>query len=312
MNLLLSFYYVLPKLENKFLIYKIFIRIIAKIIKFNLDLWYPIYLAKTTNKVCLETNIEKSETEKVIASLTSFPARIHYTYISIECLFRQSVKPDRIILWLAKDQFPNQFNDLPQNILNLQSRGLEIKFCDNIRSHKKYYYTLLKYPQNNVIMFDDDLYYHRDIVKLLIEHHKEYPKYIIASRVHKMKFKDGELQPYRTWLHNYQSNKPSIYLLHTSGNGTLIPSKQILDDIIFDKSLILEFSPNSDDVWWKINLIRMGVKVSVFNKYNRDPITVKSTHNTSLVSLNTFKGAKDMQLKNSIDHFKIKFNADEE
>src|SRR5690606_33857937 len=101
-------------------------------------------------------------------------------------------------------QFPNQLNDLPQNILDLQSRGLEIKFCENIRSHKKYYYSLNLYPKNSVIMFDDDLYYHKDIVKHLIENHKKNPKSIIASRVHKMKFKDGELLPYRTWVHNYQ------------------------------------------------------------------------------------------------------------
>jgi hypothetical protein len=90
-----------------------FTRLIAKLIKFILDFWYSIYLAKTTNQICLNTNIEKLETEKAIASLTSFPARINHTYISIECLLRQSVNPDRIILWLAEDQFPNQLNDLP-------------------------------------------------------------------------------------------------------------------------------------------------------------------------------------------------------
>jgi hypothetical protein len=312
MDILLSFYYYLPKLENKSLIYKVFIRIIAKIIKFNLDIWYPIYLAKTTNSQSLNTNRDKPENEKLIASLTSFPARINHAYISIECLIRQSVKPDRIILWLAKEQFPNQVNDLPQILLNLKNRGLEIEFCEDIRSHKKYYYSLLLNPKNKVIMFDDDLYYHKDIVKHLIENHKKYPKYITASRVHKMKFQDGKLLPYRSWIHNYQTNEPAIHLLHTSGNGTLIPSKEILDDIIFDKSLIKELSLNSDDVWWKINLIRMGVKVSVFNKYNRDPITVKSTHKTSLVSLNTFKGEKDMQIKKTINHFEIKFNKEEE
>ena len=74
----------------------------------------------------------------------------------------------------------------------------------------------------------------------------------------------------------------------------------------------MQCSPNSDDVWWKVNLIRMGINVSVFNKYNRDPITVKSTHNNSLVSLNTFKGEKDMQIEKTINHFEIKFNKEEE
>ncbi|WP_107040063.1 hypothetical protein [Brumimicrobium mesophilum] len=310
MNVLLSFYYSLPKLENRFLIYKAFIRGIAKVIKLYLDWWYPIFLNKKGSKPSLNENSGKPENEKVIASLTSFPARIKYTFISIECLLRQSVKPDRIILWLAEEQFPNKTSDLPENLVKLTDRGLEIKFCEDLRSHKKYYYSLSNNPKNKVIMFDDDLYYHKDIVKHLIEHSKKHPKYITASRVHKMKFKDAELLPYRNWTHNYQTNEPGLNLLHTSGNGTLIPTKEILDDILFDKSLILDLSPNSDDVWWKINLIRLGIKVSVFNKYNRDPVTVKSTHQNSLVSSNTFKGGKDLQIKNTANHFGIKFKKD--
>ena len=307
MNLLLSFYYLLPKLESKYLFFKILVRFFAKVIKFNLDIFYPIFLSLTKNKPKLELNRKKQESKTIIASLTSFPARINYTHISIECLMRQSMKPDRIILWLAEEQFPKKINDLPQSLLNLKKRGLEIMFCDDIRSHKKYFYSLLNYPQSKVIMFDDDIYYHKDIVKRLTEHSKKNPHSITASRVHKMKFKEGKLLPYRNWTKNYQANKSDLYLLHTSGNGTLIPSKEILDDIIFDKSLIKNLSPNSDDVWWKLNLIRLEVKVSVFNKYNRDPITVKSTHQNSLVSLNTFKGEKDIQIENTANYFGMNF-----
>ena len=308
MNILLSFYYFLPKFENKSILYKIFIRLLARGIKFSLDLYYPIFLSKTSTKPRLEKNFSNTEDEIFIASMTSFPARIEYTYISLECLFRQSHKPDRIILWLAKAQFPNNFSDLPQNILDLQTRGLEIKFCEDIRSHKKYYYSMLENEKSNVIMFDDDLYYHKDLVKYLIANYRKNPQYIIASRVHKMAFNEGELQPYRSWQHNFQATEPSLYLHHTSGNGTLIPAKKMFDDILFDKKLLMELSPNSDDVWWKINLIRMGIKVFVFSKYNRDPITVKSTHNSSLVSSNTFEGAKDLQFHNCLNYFGLKFS----
>lgn len=310
MNILLSFYYFLPKFENKSILYKIFIRLLARALKLILDYFYPKFLSKTSNKPSLERNFLESEDELFIASMTSFPARIKYTYISLECLFRQSHKPDRIILWLANEQFPNKLNDLPQSILNLQTRGLEIKFCEDIRSHKKYYYSMLENENSKILMFDDDLYYHKDMVKHLIENHKKNPDYVIASRVHKMVFKAGELQPYRTWKHNYQAIEPSLYLHHTSGNGTLIPSRKLFDDILFDRKLLMELSPNSDDVWWKINLIRMRIKVFVFSKYNRDPITVKSTHNSSLVSSNTFEGAKDLQFHNCLNYFGISFNVD--
>ena len=44
--------------------------------------------------------------EEVIVSLTTFPARISTVWITIETIFRQEVMPDRIVLWLAKEQFP--------------------------------------------------------------------------------------------------------------------------------------------------------------------------------------------------------------
>ena len=43
--------------------------------------------------------------QKVIVSLTSYPKRINTVWITIETLLRQSFKPDKIILWLATDQF---------------------------------------------------------------------------------------------------------------------------------------------------------------------------------------------------------------
>lgn len=45
--------------------------------------------------------------EKIIVSLTSFPGRIHLVHKTIQTILLQSVKPDLIELWLAKEQFPN-------------------------------------------------------------------------------------------------------------------------------------------------------------------------------------------------------------
>ena len=49
--------------------------------------------------------VKKSRQQKVVVSLTSYPKRIGTVWITIETLLRQNVKPDVIILWLAKSQF---------------------------------------------------------------------------------------------------------------------------------------------------------------------------------------------------------------
>lgn len=310
MHILLSIYYALPNWERKSLLYKALSRGIARMIKLILDSYVPYYFSKTAQNQEYRINgsqlQQKEQREWVIASLTSFPARITHTHISIECLFRQSVLPDKIILWLAKEQFPKGLEDLPESLLNMQERGLEIRFCEDIRSHKKYYYTLSNYPDSKLIMFDDDIYFHRDMIKSLLHYHRRYPGCVIASRAHKMLFdQGGQLLPYKNWLHNYVADKPDLYLLHTSGNGTLIPGKQVFDEVCFDKALIMQLSPNSDDVWLKVHLIRNNVPVFVFGDYAKDPITVKSTQQSSLVSHNTFNMGKDTQFRNCVAHFGI-------
>lgn len=307
MNVILNFYYFIPNLQRWTIVGKAVNNSIGIIVKRFFDLLLPWYFKKTVNnpKHKLTFSGDKPIT---VASLTSFPDRIHTVHLSIECILRQAVKPDKIILWLAQQQFPNLHKDLPKNLLALQNRGLEIKFCDDLRSHKKYYYSLLEYPNSKIIMFDDDLYYHKDVIKNLLVLNRKYPNCIIATRAHKMVFDNQKrLLPYSKWLHNYNVEKPSLFVMHTSGHGTLIPGKYIFDETVFNKDLILKLCPKSDDVWLKMNLIRLNVSVVTNGRFNKDSISVKESFASSLVSENSFKGMKDMQIRNCINHFNFEF-----
>src|SRR5690606_12332292 len=137
-----------------------------------------------------------------IVTLTSYPARINDVWISIESIFRQIRKPDRVILWLAHDQFPER--DLPESLIQLQGRGLDIRYCEDIRSHKKYYYTMQAYPTDIVITIDDDTYYPANTISCLMEMHQQYPDSIVANRAHLMNYKGDTLLPYHTWPRNYK------------------------------------------------------------------------------------------------------------
>ena len=56
---------------------------------------------------------------------------------TIKTLLKQTVKPDKVVLWLAEEQFPQKENELPSELLELQNFGLTIKWCTDIRSYKK-------------------------------------------------------------------------------------------------------------------------------------------------------------------------------
>ena len=57
--------------------------------------------------------------KNVVISFTSYPARINMVNRVIESLFRQREQVDEIILWLSIEEFPEKYNNLPENLTNL-------------------------------------------------------------------------------------------------------------------------------------------------------------------------------------------------
>lgn len=266
----------------------------------------PLLEKYASNKILTTSDFhglnEGDRQKEIVFSLTSFPARIKESWISIECLMRQKVKADKIVLWLAHSQFKNE--TLPYQLLELQERGLEIRYVDDLRSHKKYFYAFQEFPEALIITFDDDLYYDSNVVSNLLSIHKKFPNTIAASRAHQITFEKTSVKPYSSWRHNSISNKPSFNLFHTSGAGTLFQPK-VFPVETFDQKLILKLSPNSDDVWLKVMSFISDVKVATNSRYNKDWVTVGKTQSQSLVSINTKKGAKDQQLKKVMDYFGV-------
>jgi RimJ/RimL family protein N-acetyltransferase len=125
--------------------------ILLKKVSERIEWYYNIWIKK-----CYEKNNLKSiginttpRREKIIVSLTSYPKRIETTWLAIETLLRQTVKPDKIILWLADTQFES-LEKIPRELREQQKRGLTIRFCDDLKSHKKYFYTMQEYKNKKV------------------------------------------------------------------------------------------------------------------------------------------------------------------
>ncbi len=304
MNKLYNIYFLLPNFAaNGNFIGKVINKVILIVLKRLFDFFIPVYYKRTAEKAPIGIT-EKKRDSKYIVSLTSFPARINDVWISIETILRQSVKPDEIILWLAESQFPDK--KIPESLHNLTKRGLTIKYCDDLKSHKKYYYAVKEYSDSNIITLDDDLYYHKDVLKNIIELHKKYPDCISTNRAHEIIIINDEILPYRKWNHNAVNiTKPSHLLLQTGGAGTLYPPRKLHKDIL-DKNLIKHLSFHADDVWLKMMAYLEGTKIITNKFYNKDFITVSKTQKEKLVSTNVIMGGNDEQLKNILDYYNIK------
>ncbi len=303
MNFLYTLYFALPNFARIGLPGKAINKLMAMSLKRLFDLFMPRYFKRTGRKAGYGLNTKK-RAETYIVSLTSFPARIEDIWITIETILRQSFKPDKIILWLSAEQFPDK--KLPESLIKLQERGLTIRFCEeDLRSHKKYFYAMQEYPEANIITFDDDSYYHKDVLLKLIQLHRLFPGAICANRAHKITFSNGMVKPYRQWVSNYKRfNEPTHLLVPTGVGGVLYPPGSLAKEV-FQKEIFQKICPQADDLWLKVNALRNNTKVISTKYFNKALIAVSKTQKERLLQYNSLNGGNDQQLKNLIGHFEI-------
>lgn len=204
----------------------------------------------------------------LIVSFTSYPARIRVVSQVLESLYAQSMKPDRILLWLAEEQFPNHESDLPKELIDDAAAGkFELRWCDDLGSHKKYFYSMQEFPDDIIITVDDDNIYHPDLLKVLYESYLRYPKAVSAMIVSLILFdENNNPRPITEWLYDFrQLHVPSMQLFATGAAGILYPPG-CLDKRAFDKTTIRNILSigntfTSDDGWLKANQALVGTPV---------------------------------------------------
>lgn len=244
--------------------------------------------------------------QKIIVSLTTYPKRIGTIWLTIETLMRQWVKPDEIILWLAETQFPNKTADLPENLLRLLDRGLTIRFCDDLRSHKKYYYVLPEYQQDLVILADDDMFYPRDTIQKLLKMHKKWPEDIccITAQVIEPSFRSAPSLWRNPRLAEHQLQHTNRIQAFT-GSGTLIPPNALHLDA-FEREQLQQLCFHADDLWITFMAYRNGTRITTLKKWRPFPVCIYGTSEGSLYYINAEGNQNDVQWQNLLNYYGVK------
>ena len=210
----------------------------------------------------LKEDICENPTEDLIISLTSFPDRMYELKYTLYSLRKQSLKPDKILLWLAKEQFPRLEEDISPELLGLINKwGIFIRWCDDIRSYKKIVYTLQDFPEDIIVTADDDWYYSPEWLEILYKSYVESGD-IISHRSHKILIKDGKIQPFSKWINSISEESYSYRNLLTSGSGALFPPHSLYKDTT-DIEKIKKLAPKADDVWLWAMAVMNGSKIRV-------------------------------------------------
>jgi len=239
--------------------------------------------------------ISSKESPQFIVTLTSHGRRVKQTApYAVYSLLNQTVQPDKIVLWLANE------TKIPRKLQKLQKMGLEIKFCEDIRSYKKLVPALHEFPDDVLITADDDFYYASNWLELLKDAYLQDPTKIYCYRAREICLDENKnIIPYMEWRCNIKTIEYSKRIFPTGVGGILYPPHSFNDEI-FDKSKYQTLAPTADDIWFwamarhngkEYGLIRNNFNGSIEMEINED----------ELFSINIIKN--DEQIKNVINEY---------
>lgn len=223
---------------------------------------------------------------QIIVSLTSFPKRIEKVDKVIKTLLIQSKKPDRIILWLSKKEFPKLDNDLPVQLTTLKRYGLQIRWVEeDLKPHKKYYYAMQEFPNDIVITVDDDMYYHSELVEALYNSYISHPNAISCARVNLICCNEQNVIAYREWKKNFSFfvDMEAMDLLPVGCGGVLYPPSCFDVKRLCDIDNIQHNCLFQDDLWLKVNELIEGIPTVLVTEHKiLKPMPVKGSQETAL------------------------------
>lgn len=248
--------------------------------------------------------------KSVVISLKSYGKRILTVHRIIECLFQQSVKVNKIVLYIGDNEYQS-IDQLPIVLQKQASRGLDIRFVRDQLSYTKLLPALKEFPDATIITVDDDIYYPVNMVERLLQAHKKYPTSICSLVNRTLSFSSsGEIGEYNQFpfltvsAEDEQSNK----IIPEGFGGVLYPPHSFTDEV-FNEEVFMRLAPTADDLWFKaMSLLSQTpvVKVHSFFDFLDEFIPDEDVQDIALNNQNQLEGdLNNQQLKALFDHYNL-------
>lgn len=252
--------------------------------------------------------LDSPEMPEVVVALTTYPPRIGFVAQTIRSLLQQTVRPGHVVLTLSKLEFPNGVDDLSSDLRGLCDGAVELIWDEgNLKSHKKYFHAMRKYPDAVVITVDDDKQYPPTLVAELLESYRRHPDCVSAMRTHLMTFdQQGKVRPYLEWVGscNAFAGRPNLALMAIGAGGILYPPHR-LPPRLFDVDAIQATCADADDIWLKFMSVVAGMPVVLANSSGDRATTIEGSQQVALYRENMLNGRNDQALGDVERHVQL-------
>lgn len=236
----------------------------------------------------------------VIVSLTSISPRLKFVHFSVRSILDQSIKPEKIILWLGE----NCRNEVPASLKRLTGQRFEIRFREDVGPHTKLIYSLKEFPSHILVTCDDDLMYPKNWLELLLAANQLFPADVVGHQCRTVRYQaDGSPEPYKKWVDEVpgQSHDNTLPL----GYGGVLYPPNSLPEITTNTQLFKKLSPKADDLWFKAVSWHNGTKSRRAPEVSEKPYPIPFSQVVSLQKSNVKGDANRDQWIALASHFKI-------
>ena len=184
-----------------------------------------------------------------VVSIATYPKRAHLLPAVIEALNQQTQLPQKWIVVLTEEEWPEL--QLPKYLNKLIQRGLEIVWVkNNSFAVKKLLPVMQKYPDLGVITLDDDIIYHKSLVKGLLNNRTENPKTIVGYVGKAMVKNENQLHMYYREKNAANKKTPSSQVYLIGWGGIYYPAGS-LHEKAFNEDEVRRIVPGrGSDIWF--------------------------------------------------------------
>ena len=254
--------------------------------------------------------LSEKQDQDIIVTLTSYGKRVKGSAVyTIYSLLKQTVRPNRIVLWLDEKEYRN--DNLPNDLVFMERFGLEVRFAHDIGPYTKIIHALKAFPDKHLITVDDDIYYSESFIEELKMAHSLHPKAIVSGWA-KMPVKDSHqrLKPYTEWPEYHHVSDDFEYdsktLFPLGWSGVLYPA-HTFDEEVTNEEVFTRLCPKADDIWLYVMGLRCKAEKRILThssiaRYHTDLLRQLMTTDR-LTATNRLGGENDKQLAAILEHY---------
>ena len=254
--------------------------------------------------------LSEKKDQDIIVTLTSYGKRVKGSAVyTIFSLLKQTVRPNRIVLWLDEKEYRN--DNLPNELVFMERFGLEVRFAHDIGPYTKIIHALKAFPDKHLITVDDDIYYSESLIEELKMAHSLHPKAIVSGWA-KMPVKDSHqrLKPYTEWPEYHHVSDDFEYdsktLFPLGWAGVLYPA-HTFDEEVTNEEVFTRLCPKADDIWLYVMGLRCKAEKRILThssiaRYHTDLLRQLMTKDR-LTATNRLGGENDKQLAAVLEHY---------